>query len=421
MDAKRNFLPIILSVTASLCLLSGCSAGSSPNHTVTEEIIVEQSIISETENIIRGNLIAYANAADESIMTPEPFSSYTFEYSDSSEKYMTTVSLDSSDNFFNVILEDSSFSYSETKITAPDNYILNIPYSQETASTVCTVIKNTIDDTAVPDILEFNFYLNNFEEENLSYIVKKFYAEKDGSLCEIKLLSQNEDGTVTPLEYCSDLNLYHTESSIFMAQPDIRINENMELSADIYTYTFNPDEMTMTRQLIDCSSYEENPLYYCYKTYAAADYIAKYFTSTSLNVTDYENYVEELSMNSGTSEYFFKVDDPRFTTVDELKNFTRAFFTEKLVSDMFINAPQKYRDIDGQLYTIVGDGGYDFTLGKITITEIEESGNTIIVHTKQEKFTPEGKFDSFIDGGDFIFERNPEDNSFIITQYRFVY
>ncbi|MBQ2824523.1 MAG: hypothetical protein IJF18_08100 [Oscillospiraceae bacterium] len=420
MGTYRKSTAAVLAVFSSLCLFCGCSAGLSPDGIVTEEILTETVIVSETQNIIRSSPSVYSNNGDESVYTPEPFSSYTFEYYDGAEKYMTTISTDSTGDVFNIILEDSSFGFSETTITPPDDYILNIPYSQQTASSVCTVIRNTIDDTPVPDILEFTFYLSNFEDESLSYTVKKYYAVRDGELCEIKLVSEDAAGTATEMEYCSDYTLFHTEPLVFMPTPVVNIDENRSLSADVYTYTFDPDAMTMTRQLID-SSYESNPLYYCYKTYAAADYIAKYFTKTSLNVTDYENYVEVPSVNSDNNEYFFKVDDPRFGTVEELKDFTRKFFTEKLVSDMFINAPQKYRDIDGVLHTIVGDGGYDFTLGKITITEIEESGNTITVHTKQEKFTPEGKFDTFIDGGDFVIERNPEDDSFVVTQYRFVY
>ena len=93
--------------------------------------------------------------------------------------------------------------------------------------------------------------------------------------------------------------------------------------------------------------------------------------------------------------------------------------TTSLVNDLFINAPQKYRDIDGALYTIVGDGGMDFTLGDLTITSWEENGNTVTYHTKQEKFDDEGKFKEFIDGGDFTVERT--DSGFTVTQYRIVY
>jgi hypothetical protein len=84
-----------------------------------------------------------------------------------------------------------------------------------------------------------------------------------------------------------------------------------------------------------------------------------------------------------------------------------------------VNAPQKYRDIDGELYTIVGDGGADFTLGDLTITSWEEDGSSVTYHTKQEKFDEDGKFKEFIDGGDFTVEIS--DNGFIVTQYRISY
>ena len=104
-----------------------------------------------------------------------------------------------------------------------------------------------------------------------------------------------------------------------------------------------------------------------------------------------------------------------------MKEFTRKYFSEKLVTDMFLNAPQKYRDIDGSLYTIVGDGGVDFTLGQITITDYSENGNEITYHTKQEKFNDDGDFVDFIDGGDFVIERDPSNDTFKVTKYTLRY
>ena len=45
------------------------------------------------------------------------------------------------------------------------------------------------------------------------------------------------------------------------------------------------------------------------------------------------------------------------------------YFDEKIVSEMFLKAPQQYRDIGGELYTILGDGGLNDELGKLTITD----------------------------------------------------
>lgn len=411
---SKNMFIVLLAAAAVLC--SSCSAEVPVTSKV--EVIMTETAVSESENIIPGSIPAVYNNS-ESAYSPEPFSSYTFECSDGTDRFMVTLDLDETGTAFDIMLENGSFEFSEFRITAPEKYILNIPYSADTASNVCTVIKNTINDEAVPDILEFTFYLNDFEDESLAYSVKKFYSVKDNKLQEIEILDET-DGSTRKLEYCSDFRLYHTEPLIFMPDPQVEISADGSVNSDIYTYTFDPVNMTMTKKLTD-SDFDVSPLYYSYKAYSVANHIAKYFTTASLNVTDYENYVAVTSVNSDTADYFFKVDDERFGTVDELKNFTRLFFTEKLVSDMFINAPQKYRDIDDELYTIVGDGGYDFTLGKTTINSIDISGNIITVYTKQEKFTMDGRFDTFIDGGTFVIERDPEDDSFMILEYRFSY
>ena len=411
----RKIFAVMASCLAVLVFAS-CSAEPSGSRTMPAEVIITEADFEE--NTVPGDIPDVYNS-DTAAYDPVPFSSYTFECSDGTDKYMATVSLDSTGTAFDIILENSSFDFSEFRVTAPDKYILNIPYSDTAASNVCSVIKNTVNDENVPDVLEFTFYLNEFDDESLAYTVKKFYAIKDGVLKEITICDESGQD-YRELPYCSDFSLLHTEALVFMPEPVVSISRDGEITADIYTYTFDPVSMTLTKRLTD-SSYESNPLYYCYKAYAAANYVARYFTTSSLNVTDYEHYVEVPSVNSDSADYFFKVDDERFSTLEELRNFTRMFFTEKLVSDMFINAPQKYRDIDGELYTIVGDGGYDFTLGKITITNAEVNGNTITVSTKQEKFTPEGKFDSYIDGGTFVIERDPEDDSFLVTEYRFTY
>ncbi len=430
----------------SALLLTACGTADDPD--VTEPLTTYVTSVSAPadENVVYNNQAAMANADGAARYAPEPFSSYTFDFSDGTNKYMVTVGLNSTGDAFNLTLEDSNFGFSQYCITAPENYTLNIPCSQEEASSVCSVIKNTIDDTPVPDILEFTFYLNNFEDESLPYSVMKYYSVKNDELCEIELYDTEKVTEVTvpgggaaafsraavdlfalgapsKLEYCTDGTLLHTEPLVFMPYPDVSIDKDKNggwtVNADIYVYRFDPVKMTMKKEL-QPSSYKESPLYFGYKAHAVADYIARYFTVASLNVSDYNNYVELPSVNSDTNDYYFKVDDPRFGTVDELKDFVRCFFTEKLVSDMFINAPQKYRDIDGSLYTIVGDGGYDFTLGKLTITDYKADKTSVTYHTKQEKFNDEGKFVNYIDGGDFSVELK-DDGSIFITQYRFSY
>lgn len=430
MAQHKKHIKSVLVCVLSAMLLASCSAetaSSSAGSTAPETYSAdtgtnEASIDTHEDDLIRNGLGAVYQAGDEgsAVYDPEEFSSYTTEFSDAENKYMITIELNAAKTAFELTLEDSSFEFSTFEITAPENYTLNIPFSQDSASTVCSLIKNTVDDTSVPDILSFTFYLNNFDDESLAYSVKKFYSVKDGKICEIKLYD-NTSGTSEPLEYCSDFTLYHTEPLRFMPAPVVSYDENQNASVNLSVYDFDPDEMTFTKNTVD-TSFENSPLYYGYAAYATANDIAAYFTTTSLNVSDYENYVEVPSVsNSEINDYFFKVDDPRFTTVDELKEFTRKYFSEKLVTDMFLNAPQKYRDIDGSLYTIVGDGGMDFTLGQITITDYSENGNEITYHTKQEKFNDDGDFVDFIDGGDFVIERDPSNDTFKVTKYTLRY
>ena len=201
-----------------------------------------------------------------------------------------------------------------------------------------------------------------------------------------------------------------------MPEPVVTVNENGTLSAKVITYTINYNDMTMRRGYEDTSSVD-NALYYGYAAHAIAGDIYKYFIATSLNVTDYENYVEVPDANSDGSQYFFKVDDPRFSTLDEFKAYVRRYFDEKLVSEMFRTAPQQYRDIDGELYTILGDGGMNFNLGKLTITSWEQDGGTITYHTKQETFDDNYVFSGYVDGGDFVIEIT--DSGFIVKEYRY--
>ncbi|MDE6745050.1 MAG: hypothetical protein K2J72_00275, partial [Oscillospiraceae bacterium] len=218
--------------------------------------------------------------------------------------------------------------------------------------------------------------------------------------------------------YIPESNLYRTENLKFMPEPVVTVNEDGSLETEIITYTLNPNDMTMRRARETWTDFNDNPLYYGYAAHAIAGNIYQYFTVTSLNVSDYENYVEVSAADNGDSKYFFKVDDPRFSTLTELRSYTLRYFDEKLVNDMFLKAPQQYRDIGGELYTILGDGGINDELGKLTITSWDIDGNTITYHTKQEKFNSSKVLDGYVDGGDFVIEVSGG-NSFIVKQYRY--
>lgn len=390
---KRSIFAIIC---AAALTASGCSAYN-PNDLVDETAAISETASQTEGNLVKSNQAALFNSLEDP--ENEPFSSYTYDFAVYDSNYMITVTPDETGVGLTLTVEDNSFGFSTFTVTPPSDYIVCLPYSQEYASTVCSVIKGNESGENVPDLLKIDFYLNNFEDESLPYTVSRLYSILDNRLVEVEVYDNTED-RLERMEYIPESYLYRTEALKFMPSPEVTANENGSLDVKIKTYALNPHDMTMTMDYEPIG--EENMLYYGYMAYAAAGEIYKYFRATSLNVSDYDNYVEIPAEAGGDSRYFFKVDDPRFSTVAELKDYVSKMFSEQLVDSMFMNAPQMYRDIDGELYTILGDGGVDTTLGKLTITSWDINGSEITYHTKQEKFSEDGVFTGYADGGDFV-------------------
>lgn len=427
MTVKRAIPLTAALLCAVSIMLSSCakasdnlttSVSSLPTAVTAETTVAEtQAAVVENSNGEPAALLNSAPLPDETAGEDMPFSSYSFEFTHYSDKYMITGELNDDNTAVELTVEDNNFGFATLEVSAPENYGVNIPFSQSTADSLCGIITNTVDDTDVPDILEFTFYLENFESGELPFSVSKFYTIKDNALTEIKVIDCTGE-TERVLPYCPDSYLYHTEAMVFMPSPQVKSDEEGGLYADVYTYTFDPEECTLRYAVADTSA--EDTLYYGYAAKAVADNIFSYFSMTNLNVSDYENYIAEKSLNSDIDDYFFKVDDPRFKTLEELKAYVGRYFTPALTDKMFIGAPQKYKDINGALYTIVGDGGWDETLGKITICGFTVNGDNIIYHTKQEQFSSEGKFIGFVDSGDFVI-KTADDGSFVVTDYRMTY
>lgn len=441
----KKYLAAIGTILAVCVLLSGCTAEEASE--VIQETAVEEAVPAE-QNLVRSKT-AVGNSFDEYIES-EPFTSYSYDFKVYDSNYMITAAPDETMEGLNLTVEDNTFGYSTFHVSPPVNYSVALPYSQEYASQVCTVIKSSDDTTTYPDLLKIDFYLSNFEKEDLPYTVSRLYSILNNQLVEVEVYDTTGEAveaeafadtnlTVAPteeavseeelksyaemeateyferLDYIPESYLYQTEPLKFMPEPTISESANTgRLSANVVTYTLNPDDMTMRRAYEPIST--EN-VYFGYMAHAVAGNIYQYFIATSLNVADYENYVEVSVSGSDYNQYFFKVDDPRFHTVQELRDYVSGYFSEELVDYMFINAPQKYRDIDGELYTILGDGGIDETLGKLTITDFVRQDDIITYHTKQEKFNENHEM-SYIDGGDFVIELR-EDGSFIVTKYRY--
>lgn len=433
----KKFNAVIGTFLAFGFLLPGCTA-EEPAKPVTE-ITYEEAAPAE-QNLVRSKT-AVGNSFDEYIES-EPFTSYSYDFTVYDSNYIITAAPDETREGLTLTVEDNTFGFSTFNVTPPDNYSVALPYSQEYASDVCTVIKSSDGTNTYPDLLKIDFYLSNFEDETLPYTVSRMYSIAGSRLVEVEVYDTTGAYTETTadgseysdydsetaaleeevevsgyferLDYIPESNLYQTEPLKFMPEPAVYDDGTGRLTAEVVTYTLNPDDMTMRRAYEPIS---DGNIYYGYMAHAIAGDVYKYFIATSLNVSDNENFREVKLEGEEQSRYFFKVDDPRFGTVQELRDYVSEYFSEDLVDYMFANAPQKYRDIDGELYTILGDGGFDETLGKLTITDFVRQDNVITYHTKQEKFN-ENREMSYIDGGDFVVEIR-DDGTFIVTKYRY--
>lgn len=423
----KKHLAAALTILALCVPLSGCVAEEAAE--VIQETTVEA--VPAEQNLVRSKT-GVGNSFDEYIES-EPFTSYSYDFTVYDSNYMITAAPDETREGLTLTVEDNTFGFSTFHVAPPVNYSVALPYSQDYASQVCTVIKSSDDTSAYPDLLKIDFYLSNFEEDSLPYTVSRLYSILGNQLVEVEVydttgafneaeetakLADEDVPTVEyfeRLEYIPESYLYQTEPLKFMPAPEVCEDSTGRLSAKVVTYTLNPDDMTMRRAYETIST---DNVYFGYMAHAVAGDIYQYFIATSLNVADYENYIEIPTEGEEQSRYFFKVDDPRFHTVQELRDYVSGYFSEELTDYMFANAPQMYRDIDGELYTILGDGGYNETLGKLTITDFVWQDNTITYHTKQEKFNENHDEMSYIDGGDFVIEFR-DDGSFIVKKYRY--
>ncbi|MBQ7980775.1 MAG: hypothetical protein IJ305_04110 [Oscillospiraceae bacterium] len=415
MTGSKKLLAAIALCTALAA--SGC--GMQRSAPQAAEVI--ESYTEPSESLVINNKYALTSAYDGEAYN-EPFTSYTYDFSVYGNNYMITVTPDETTTGLTLTVEDNQFGFSTFSVTPPNGYMVMLPYTQQQASQVCTVIKSVSEN--IPDLLKIDFYLSTFEDETLPYTVSRLYSIMDNRLVEVEVYDtignaefpDVDKDVFERMDYIPDSYLYQTEDDTFMPEPIVTADEDGTLRAKVITYKINYNDMTMRRGYEDVTSVD-NALYYGYAAHAIAGDIYKYFIATSLNVSDYENYVEIPDTNSETNQYFFKVNDPRFSTVDEFKEYVGGYFDEKLVSNMFLTAPQQYRDIDGALHTLLGDGGMNPNLGKLTITGWVQDGSIITYHTQQETFDDNYEFAGNINGGDFVIEIT--DSGFIVKEYRY--
>lgn len=431
----------IFALSAALCAVLTLAACSNNENVATTETtaaaaeartaeVTEVSSEVSTEAVVGAQpaLMSGEPAEEEN----EPFTSYTFTYSDSRDNYLVTLSPGeftepeyegAATLPLSVILtcEDKNFASQTFEAKAPEGYYIGLPYSANGAYTACTIIKNDIDSTPVPDLIQLDFWGHDIkEDENRPYCVSKFYAVHEGKLTEVKMID-NTKQEGEPLPYCP-LEMLHTEPAKLMEIPHPEVTEN-GVSLQIYTYTYDPEENTLTKNVEP--PVQDNMLYFGYYYYYRAMEIAYYMYQTTPPVEDYENYIEtEIANGDNTSTaMYFAISDPRFSTYEELYNYLLTIFSQRITEDMLAAAPMQYKDFDGKLYGILGDGGYNINLGPVTFTgyELSEDGQSIIFHTRQLTRDDNGFETGYTDGGDFVLTSNPDKNGYIITKFRYPY
>lgn len=417
-----------IAAMAAAFMLCGCSADSDTAGTETETVISSES----TENIISAAALGSADTDSD------PFTGYSAEIKGAAENYVITVKQGEYPDEIAVSVENNLYETRDFVITAPSGYTPSFPYSQSYASQAVKLISNDIDDTYIPDIMQFSFDITQEEldknPDNDVYSVSKLYMiDKSGDLREISITgSEDADGDGESETFSRDFldrsQLYHSEPDKFIYEITVDdsslYDENgeprpIESRVKIKTLDFEPDVPQMIEGYEDIS--ENDPLYFGYACWAAANSAAQYFTMTTFNISDWENYIEMPRPDDNTaSDYYFKIDDSRFSSVKDLKKYLKSVFTPETAERIFAAAPQRYTDINGELYGIAGDGGYDFTLGTLTFSDVTVTDSKMTFCSRQEKYNDSGEFTGYTDGGNFVIERC-EDGLWRVSEYRYPY
>lgn len=434
----RYMLAAVLS--ASMLASCGTSSGSAVTEAASKSSSADPAYESEapvlaaaapdTEETADNNIMLYSNsAAVDGSDWIESFSSYTFTYSDSADNYLITVKAGETtadeniygdiQKSFIITCEDKNFSSRTIELTAPDGYYASLPFSQDSASTVCEIITNDIDATPVPQLIKFNFLQLDYNE-NEPYSVSKYCAVTDGKLEEVSIID-NTSGDNVPVDHTPS-SILHTEPAKLMEIPVSNVTAD-GAAITVCTYEYDPSANTLTKN--SEPPVRDNILYMGYYYYYKAMDIAYYMYQTTLPVSDYEHYVEEdiTDADGNAVPYmYFAIDDPRFSDLEGLKNYMYSIFTEKLADEMLNSAPMRYKDIDGKLYGIMGDGGFYPNLGSLTFTgtDISEDGKTITFHSRQETCDDYGVSTGYTDGGDFVI-RQTDGGNYIVEKFRYPY
>lgn len=399
---------LILSVLVLAASMTGCA-----KHSDSDAASSETGASAETQSAENGE--------------DPPFEEYTAEVTDGSANYLLTLSR--GEKGITAVLEDNSYQASFEEILPPDGFEPLYPGDSASAGDICRIITNDIDDKPVPDLIRFDF--TDGENE-----VSRFYMISGGKFVRLKIYESADSDAES--DYLARTSLYHSEPLKFISgiivDESAGITDNINDMVRIRTLSFDPKKQSVTCGYEELSP--DDPLYFGYAYWGLANNTARYFTENVYNISDYDDYREEKNPDDPENPYyFFKIDDSRFSDTDGLEQYLRSIFSESLARSLISSSPQKYHDIDGELYALTGQSRHDYSLGMLTFRSyrVSEDGEKITYYTRQEKYDENGKFIGYTDGGDFQLSYitdwiyHSENNEYedvqrwVVTMYRYPY
>jgi hypothetical protein len=313
---------------------------------------------------------------------------YTFEISGFGEKYIITATPENGGANILFTAEDNAYNSTDYMTAAPEGYA-----SATLSKTNCFVIKAPKDNPNVPDLLQVNF--QSISESAKSVAV--FYSVRGGELLPVTVYT-TIPYNLSEMNFCEDTNLIRTEDYKFMPPPVVTWDESGAPSVKIFTYTFDTNRMTLTKAAEAITP--DNQLFFAYAAAALADDVAGIFTTKTLTTSSETEFISIKNADTAENEHYFPVSDPRFSSTEELIAFSNRFFVPEITTELLKNAPQKYRDINGRLYT-----------QRVNITAAPRSA--VIADILEE----DSDLSVLLSGGGSIVIRNDGTGNFLIMKY----
>jgi hypothetical protein len=292
---------------------------------------------------------------------------YTFEFSDSGDNYIITAVCTDRDIIFTI--ENRYYEVSTCIDSLPSGYTGGVLSDEN-----CFLLPGRFPSDPAKELLQVVFRSTNPSDTETAGYVSKIYGIKDGVFMPLTLYD-NTIYTMENLSVLPDRVLLPTEVNKFMPPPELIYTDNGNSVVLINTYTFDPNAMTFTKAVEKTTI--ENPLYFGYAAMTVCNDLYSYFTDRSFAVDTTRDYEPYFNNSTGMDEYYFAVKDPRFSTLAELEGYIRRYFSEEIAAEMFRQAPQKYRDINGVLHTLQINNVRDASLGSVLLTDalVEDVNN----------------------------------------------